>query len=257
MKIVRRVYHGLRGKNIVTLAASISFFGFMSLFPFLILVATITSFFVERELAILQVQRLLFPFPISVSHVIFETVARVLKSGKTASLLSLAALAYSSVSVFSQLASALHNILGTKHKLKGWLVTVKTFVVFLASTLILFFLMIGGTTLFVLADRLGVRGLFRSLWFTETGTVLVMALGFALSYRFLAFRKIRWKSVFIGGAVTAVVWEALKILFGLYVNSISGFSSLYGAIGTIFFLMLWLFDAVLIYLIGAQVSVDL
>jgi membrane protein len=257
MKRIKEIYKSFKSKNVITLAASVSFFGFLSLFPFLVLVTSIVSFFVDKERAIRQVERLLRSFPESVKATVLKTVTGAVNSGKIVSLLSFVALVYSSVAVFGQLAAALHGIMGTKNKIKGWLATLRTFGFFLATVLVLFFLMIGGSALFVLADRLGGVHLFRSFWFTETGTVLVMAAIFALSFRYLSFRKLAWKNVFIAGVITAAVWEVMKILFGLYVSSINGFTSLYGVIGSIFFLMLWLFYSVVIYLVGAHISVEL
>jgi membrane protein len=254
---IRGLLRSFRGKNIFTLAASVSFFAFLSLFPFLILVASILSIVVDKERAIHQVERLLRSFPRPVTATVLKTVTGALGSDRVASVLSLAALAYSSVAVFGQLAKALHAIMGTKQKIKGWRATLRTFAFFLAAVLVLFVLMIGGSALLVLAGTAGREPLVRSFWVVEAGTVLVMAALFALSYHTLSFKKLAWKSVFIGGLVTSVVWEVMKLLFGLYVSSISGYASLYGVIGSIFFLMLWLFYAVLIYLLGAHLSVEI
>jgi uncharacterized BrkB/YihY/UPF0761 family membrane protein len=38
------LYRSFKDKNVVTLAASVSSFGFMSFFPFLVLLASVTSF---------------------------------------------------------------------------------------------------------------------------------------------------------------------------------------------------------------------
>jgi len=94
-------------------------------------------------------------------------------------------------------------------------------------------------------------------WIIEVGAFAVQAFLFAASYRYLAPEILAWKNVLVGGGIAAFIWEVMKYLFGLYISSINSFTALYGFIGSVFFLMLWLLYSVIIYLLGGHISVEL
>jgi membrane protein len=254
---VGELYRGFKAKNIITLAASVSFFGFLSLFPFLVLLASIASLFFERRQALEQVERLLRPLPVGVADTVIQTLRGAVNSGKIASVLSFLVLIYSSLAVFGQLQIALNKVMGTKRKGKGWVSDLKVFGFFLVTALVFLVLMLGGGTFFVLASKLGDLPLIRTFWVVEAAVFLLEVVLFSFSYRYLAYKVLPWKSVLAGGLFTTVLWEILKILFGWYVSSLNLVTALYGVIGSVFFLMLWLFYSVLIYFAGAHISVEL
>ena len=89
------------------------------------------------------------------------------------------------------------------------------------------------------------------------GDLVVITLFFSLSYMFLSFRKLKFKDALIGGFVAAFLWEILKNIYGLYISSINRYFILYGTIGSIVFLLIWLYYSVLIFLIGAEISIEI
>jgi len=244
-------------KNVITLAASVSFFGFLSLFPFLVLVVSLASIFFQREQAMQQIGRLLQTFPQGVSGTVTRVLIGAVNSGHVASVLSFLVLIYSSFAAFGQLRLALNRVMGTQRKTTGWVATLEAFGFFIAVAVVVLLLMLSGGTLFVLARELERLTLIRALWVVESCAFLGEILLCSVSYRTLAYKKLRWKNVLIGGLFTAVLWEILKLLFGWYVSSLHRIAAVYGFVGSIFFLMLWLFYAVLIYFAGAHISVEL
>lgn len=254
---IRELYRGFKDKNVITLAASVSFFGFLSLFPFLVLLASVASFFMQKKQAVAQVERLLSSFPPAVAHTVLQTLRGAIASGRAASAVSFVFLVFSSLAAFGQLRLALNRVMGMPRKLKGWKATLTTFGFYAATALVSLLLIFGGGMFFVLAAKLARVSFVSRFWTIEAGVIIVQVLVFAVSYRYLAAKLLPWKNVLIGGVVTALSWEILKYLFGLYVNSISSLTLLYGFISSVFFLMLWLFYSVLIYFLGAHISVEL
>jgi membrane protein len=254
---VRDLYRSFMGKNVITLAASVSFFSFLSLFPFLVLVVSLASIFFERRQALEQIDRLLQTFPQGVSDTVARVLMGVVNRGRVVSAVSFLVLTYSSFAAFGQLRYALNKVMGTQKKTTGGIAILKAFGFFVAVAVVVLLLMLSGSTLFVLARILERLTLIRALWLVESIAFLGEILLCSASYRYLADRRLRWRNVLIGGLFTAVLWEILKVLFGWYVSSIHGMAAVYGFIGSIFFLMLWLFYAVLIYFAGAHISVEL
>lgn len=74
---------------------------------------------------------------------------------------------------------------------------------------------------------------------------------FALIYRYLPDVKIRWKTVWIGAFITAILFELGKFLLGLYFGKADP-GSTYGAAGTIVLILLWVSYSCLILFFGAE-----
>ena len=74
---------------------------------------------------------------------------------------------------------------------------------------------------------------------------------FAAMYRFLPNTKIEWRDVWIGAAVTSVLFNFGKIALGLYIGK-SAVASSYGAAGSILVLLLWVYYSGLIFYFGAE-----
>ena len=77
----------------------------------------------------------------------------------------------------------------------------------------------------------------------------VITLLFAAMFKFLPDAKVRWRSVWVGAMVTAVLFVIAKFLLGLYFGK-SEPGSTYGAAGTIILIMLWVSYAGMILLFG-------
>jgi len=78
----------------------------------------------------------------------------------------------------------------------------------------------------------------------------VITLLFAFIYRFLPDARIAWKDVWVGSAVTAVLFLAGKQILGLYLAQ-KGVSSSYGAAGSLVLVLIWVYYTAQIFLLGA------
>lgn len=79
----------------------------------------------------------------------------------------------------------------------------------------------------------------------------VITLLFAAIYKFLPDARIKWRDVWMGAFVTAILFTIAKFLLGVYFGN-SDPGSTYGAAGTIILIMLWVSYAGLILLFGAE-----
>lgn len=79
----------------------------------------------------------------------------------------------------------------------------------------------------------------------------IVTLLFAAMYKFLPDAKIRWKDVWIGATVTALLFVIAKFALGLYFGNTDP-GSAYGAAGSVILIMLWVTYAGMILLFGAE-----
>jgi len=63
--------------------------------------------------------------------------------------------------------------------------------------------------------------------------------------------EIHWKDVWIGAALTSVLFTIGKFLIGFYLGT-SGVTSAYGAAGSLITILLWVYYSALIFFWGAE-----
>lgn len=79
----------------------------------------------------------------------------------------------------------------------------------------------------------------------------VISVLFALMYKYLPDAKVKWKTVWIGAVLTAVLFAIGKFLLGYYFGKADP-GSTYGAAGSIVLILLWVSYSCLILFFGAQ-----
>lgn len=82
-------------------------------------------------------------------------------------------------------------------------------------------------------------------------SILVIAVLFALMFKYLPDAPIAWRDVRTGSLVTAVLFVAGQALIALYLAK-AGVASAYGAAGSILVLLLWVYYSAMILLFGAE-----
>ncbi len=79
----------------------------------------------------------------------------------------------------------------------------------------------------------------------------VVTATFAMIYKIIPRVPIGWRDVWIGAAVTALLFAIGKSLIGLYLGR-STFASGYGAAGSLVVLLVWMYYSAQIFLLGAE-----
>ena len=82
-------------------------------------------------------------------------------------------------------------------------------------------------------------------------SLAVIALLFAMLFKFLPDAKIAWRDVWIGALITAALFTVGKEVLGLYLGK-SGVGSSYGAAGSLIVLLLWVYYSAQIVFFGAE-----
>jgi membrane protein len=161
--------------------------------------------------------------------------------------------------VFGQLKDALNTVWGVKATQRaGWKALIRERLLSFGLVLVIGFLLLTSllltTAIAALNDYLNARlGVPGAVWavvgfFISLGLVTVL---FALIFKFLPDAKVRWRHVWLGALVTALLFEIGKFALSFYLWRESTASS-YGAAASVVLLLLWVYYASCILLFGAE-----
>jgi membrane protein len=82
---------------------------------------------------------------------------------------------------------------------------------------------------------------------------VVLTVLFAALFKYFPDTEVAWSDVWIGGAVTAALFEIGKIAISWYIGTQS-FDSTYGAAASLVVLLIWIYYASQIVLFGAELT---
>jgi len=80
---------------------------------------------------------------------------------------------------------------------------------------------------------------------------LMVTVGFAMIYKIMPRVSVQWRDVWVGAAVTAVLFTVGKYLIGLYIGT-TGVASGYGAAGSLVVVLVWVYYSAQIFLLGVE-----
>jgi membrane protein len=82
----------------------------------------------------------------------------------------------------------------------------------------------------------------------------MLGFGVAAIFRFVPNTQVRWAHALTGGFFVAVALEAAQALLTIYIKSVPTYSMVYGAFAALPILLLWIYIAWLVLLLGAVIA---
>lgn len=242
--------------DLMTQAASLSFYALLSLAPLLVLLLWLTaSLYPPAQQSLLeQIQQLAGPSAASVADTVIRNASDRPDVGSLAGWWSTALLFIGATVVFAQLQGALNLIFRTDaQRLNGLMAWLKKRVFSLGVVLAIGFLlvvsMVATTALQVVFARL--PSLLPALGYSTT--LLLYTLAFAFFYHYLPDRRVAWRQAFLGGAITSLLFAAGRYLIGLYLAEAAP-GSAYGSMGALVLLLVWIYYASVVFFVGALLT---
>lgn len=188
--------------------------------------------------------------------------ARPKGSSMVTQVVGLAGLVFGATGFFLQLQDALNSMWGAKAnaKRKGIVPLVVKRVLSLGMVLSIALLLLISLAVSAVLSALGDRlaawlgsgitvGLVTAV--QAAVTLALLTLLFAALYKVMPDLKIEWREVWVGAAVTSVLFVIGKFAIGFYLGR-SDPGSVYGAAGPLVVILLWIYYSTLVVLVGAE-----
>jgi YihY family inner membrane protein len=232
-------------------AASFAYYAIFALFPLILLFITIGSLFVDPMAAanrVVDVVDKYMPVDPELRNVVMGTVLGVAHGRRGAGLVAVLGLAWSSLRFFQSLVRGVNRAWHT-NEIAWWHMPFKNLkmVGIVASALLI------GVIAPVIVDAIEAEiwshsipfGAFAIYWIFQTVRWLVPPLvlfyGFSLFYTLAPHPLKRFADVWVAAVIVTLSLRGLQTLFVLYAKNYAKFNALYGALGGVVALLMWIY----------------
>jgi YihY family inner membrane protein len=235
------------------LCALITYYGFMSLFPLLLVLVTVLGFVLEGNPGLRNdiLNSAVTDFPI-IGKQIQDNVGSVRGSGVGLTV-GIIFTFYGGLGVANAAQDAMNRIWEVPMRVRpGFLPRVLRSLAFIGTI---------GLGIIITTVLSGIGGGTGSLgaWVRIAAVLIAFALNvglFSLAFRVLTAREVAWRDVWPGAVIAAIGWEVLQAVGGAFVShQLKGMSETYGVFAIVIGLLLWIFLQARVVLYAAEVNV--
>jgi membrane protein len=246
-----------------SMGAALAFYTLFSIAPLLLIVISVAGLVFGRQAArgeiFEQLSTLVGPDSASTVESLLQGLNRP-DAGIVGTLVGVAALLIGATTVFAELQGAMDRIwrAPARSAISGVRRLLQVRLLSLGLVLGIGFLLIVSL---IASAALAALGKWWAPWFSQFELVaqslnlglsfaLITAM-FAMIYKWVPRVRVAWRDVWIGAALTALLFTLGKTLIGLYIGR-SGVASPFGAAASLVVLLLWVYYSAQIFLLGAE-----
>lgn len=255
---------GLIEGALTTRASSIAFNFFLALFPALIFFFTLIPYIPIENFQETLLQLLVEVLPPSTNEIAYQTVKDIVNNqrGNLLSVGFLMALIFSTNSI-SSLMEAFNSSYHITESRDIW----RQRLVALALTILLALMLILAIVLIIFSEYLSV--MIDNIDYLKDSTVymvmitkwiillLFLFFGLSILYQYAPSRKNHWNFFSPGGIIATLFIVITSLGFGFYIDHFAQYNKLYGSIGTLIVILLWMYFNAIVILIGFELNASI
>jgi membrane protein len=263
-ELARRTWREIVDDDVPGLAAQLSYYFFLALFPAFLFLLALASFFPLSNVTD-DVGRSLGPF---VSPQVLELVKeqmRRLASNENGGLLTVgvAGALWSSSAALVSIVGALNRAYDIEEGRPWWKVRLVAigltlgiaFFVLMAMSLIL----VGPTLAEKIGKTTGWGTPFEWAWLILQWPLIfgLVAIGIGLIYYFGPDADQDWVWITPGAAAATILWLVISVLFKIYIANFTDYEAAYGTVGGVIVVLLWFYVSGIAILSGAELNAEI
>lgn len=271
MNTGRKIWQAVRGgvaqitdTNLALVSAGVGFFGMLSIFPAIAALIAVLSLVSDADVVIEQLQQMRGFLPKDVYDIFYAQILTLVTTSPDrlgwAGAISIVAALWSARAGVAAMMTGLNAVHGEKnratasHYFRAVMLTlalvgvgVVALTALVVAPVVLAFVPLGGVAT-VVAETLR--------W---TIAVTVLLAGVSVLYRFGPNRgkMSNRRAVRIGAAVAVASWALLSVGFSYYVANFGNYNQVYGSIGAVIAMLIWLWLSSFLILLGAVVNAQI
>lgn len=256
VQLVVRTAQELGADDATHMAAGVAYYAILSLFPLLLGLIALFGLFLPSE----TLQEGLFDFfernlPGAVD-VLERNITDVIQLRGAVGLLGLVGLFWSASAMFGAIGRATNRAWDI-HQDRPFHIRKLRDLAMALGTGILFLLSLGATAVLSILSGMDLPGVGAASNFGAglLGFLFSLAIFLAI-YKFIPNTKTFWRYVWPGALLAAILFEIAKSLFVLYLSYFADYASVYGSVGSVIALLVWIYISAFILILGAEFSAE-
>jgi membrane protein len=262
--ILFRVYQGVIENRILLVAAGVTFYLILALFPGIAALVSVYGLFVDPRSMVQHLGVATRLAPAGAVGLLREQLTRLAQqSGTTLGLSFLASLTVScwtAASGFKAIFEGLNVAYGEVEKRSYLRLTATALVFTIAAIGFAQLVLAAVVALPVALNYIPLSGLTSiSLDLARWALLLVLVMmALSICYRYgPSHSRPRWRWISWGSVSAAVLWLAVSIAFSWYVAHFGSYNKAYGSLGAIIGFMTWIWLSIIVVLVGAELNAEI
>lgn len=261
--IAVRVYLEFNKDRVLAVAAGVTFYTLLALFPGIAALVTLYGLFADASAINDHLAQLHAVLPSGAVEIIGDQVKRI--AAKPSGTLGLTFFTSLLISIWSANAAmkamfdALNVVYEEDEKRNFFFLNLRS-LTFTVGALI--FIIIALNAIVVVPVMLNFFGLGSEAWLIAAlrwPALLVVILGtLSVLYRFGPSREhARWRWVGVGSLIAGLLWLVASLLFSWYVANFGTYNETYGSLGAVIGFMTWIWISSTIVLLGGEINAEI
>jgi membrane protein len=262
--IVLRFYQNISKHRVVLVAAGITFYSILALFPAIASLVALYGLFADPATIAGHLDKISGFVPEGATDVVRDQLNRLAAQGGStlgvAFIVGLAVSLWSANAGIKSLFDGL-NIVYSEEEKRGLIKLNLLSLAFTTATILFVLLSLAAIAVVpFIINFFGLAEFTNLILRIARWPLLLVVVAFALAvlYRYGPYRrKVQWRWITWGSAFAAVVWLAASILFSWYVANFGSYNKTYGSLGAIIGFMIWIWLSTIVILIGAEIDAEM
>jgi len=242
--------------KLTDVAGSLTYYAVLALFPFLLFVVALASLIIDVDTATYLIRELYRVAPAAVAEILGKRIRALSEGGSPALLTFSAVLAvWTASGGISSLTAALNEAYDVRETRPWWKVKLRAIGVTLAGAVAVILASVIALVTPAIAYYLG--GVIEKLilWARMPLAALLMICVVSVLYYVLPdVKQQKFRLITPGAVVAVLIWVAVSLGFSFYVNNFGRYEVVYGALGSVIILLLWIWISSLAVLLGAEIN---
>jgi membrane protein len=260
--ILWRIYNKLNDDRLLAIAGGVVFYGLLALVPALTTLVALYGFFADPSTVASHLALVQNVMPAAAYGIVQDQVSRAASIGKTqlglASLGGLLFALWSANSGTKAIMDALNVVYGEKEKRGFMRYNLLSLALTLGTIIALVLILAAVVAVPLVLAAVGIdsiSGLAILRWPLLLALVLA---GLAVLYRFGPSRSEHpWRAMSVGIISASIAWLASSALLSWYLANVANYNAIYGSLGAVIGLMLWMWISTIVILLGAELDAEI
>jgi len=262
--ILLRVYRNISEHRVIALAAGVTFYSLLAIFPAIAALVAVYGLFADPASLAARLDQVGGLLPGGALDVIRDQLTRVTSQGRgTLGATFVASLAISLWSANAAVKSVFDtlNIVYAEPEKRGFIRLNAISLTFTAAGIAFVLVAIGAMIVLPpVLEFLGLSQVTRTVVKVVQWPVLLLIITFALAcvYRFGPSRRAaKWRWITWGSVFGAIGWLIASLLFSWYAANFGSFNKTYGSLGAVIGFMTWIWLSAIVILIGGELNAEM